>query len=391
MTEKLVSARFGPGPFSLEGLAQLMRSLGDVETNDLRPLAAKLGVNEDSFHIKAVADLLGISDEPRELPELYSAIRRLLRVEAPVTVVFDDVGAAGPAFFNLLQYLEEALEDDRIIIELRGDPDAVFPMTGSAEDLFRAGIRSLRRSDMPAADAFLAAAADMSPPGLRRWECFAGRCDALLAGSRVDEALQVAALGLEEATHAEDARFIARFTFFTTILGEGSDDLGAVLTDIASVLVAHDDRAGAAQAIEAMAHFAWDAGDSDASLRLMDEALDHARSALDRQTTTRIVAWICDVVGSGTLDAASCRSRIEGSAWIASFSPLVEVKRLVALALVEARAGWIPAARTLMATAATLQEDLGQPGWVVGMPEAALEIDRLAGADIELTTNEKDV
>lgn len=391
MTEELVTARFGPGPFSLEGLAQLVRSLGDVEDDDLRPLAAKLGVNEDSFHIKAVADLLGISEEPRELPELYSAIRRLLRVEAPVTVVFDDVGAAGPAFFNLLQYLEEALEDDRVIIELRGDPDAVFPMTGSAEDLYREGIRSLRRSDMPAADAFFTAAAEMSPPGPRRWECFAGRCDALLAGSRVDETLEVAILGLEEASRAGDAHYIARFTFFTTILGEGSDDLGAVLTDIASVLVAHDDRAGAAQAIEAKAHLAWDAGDTGAALRLMDEALDHARSALDRQTSTRIVAWICDVVRSGALDSVTSRSRIEGSAWIASFSPLLEVKRLVTLALLEARAGWTPAARALMETAATLQEDLGQPGWVVGIPEATLEIDRLAGADVEQTTNMKDV
>ena len=81
-------------------------------------------------------------------------LRRLLRAETPVTIVFDDVGAAGPAFFNLLGYLEESLQDDRVIIELRGDPAASFPMTGSGEELFRAGIRSLGRSDMPAADAF---------------------------------------------------------------------------------------------------------------------------------------------------------------------------------------------------------------------------------------------
>jgi hypothetical protein len=391
MTEKLVSARFGPGPFSLEGLAELVRSLGEVEGNDLRPLAAKLGVNEDSFHIKAVADLLGISDEPRELPELYSAIRRLLRAEAPVTVVFEDVGAAGPAFFNLLQYLEETLEDDRVIIELRGDPDAPHPITGSPDDLFRAGARSLRRSDMPAADAFLAAAADLFPPGDRRWECIAGRCDALLAGGRVDETLEAAALGLEEASRAEDPRFVARFSFFTTILGGGPGDLGTALTEIASTLEAHGDRPGAAQVVEAKAHLAWDSGDSTAALRLMDGALDHARTGGDRQTATRIVAWFCDVIGDGSLEESGSRSRIEDLAWVASFSPLVEVKRLVTLARLEARAGWIAAARALMESAIVLQEDLGQPGWVAGVTEATDEIERLAGNGSEQTTSEKDV
>ena len=96
---------------------------------------------------------------------------------------------------------------------------------------------------------------------------------------------------------------------------------------------------------------------------------------------TRIVAWICDVAGSGVLAQDISRSHIEKLAWVASYSPLVEVKRFVMLARLEARGGWISAAQALLETAAALQEDLGQPGWVAGVPEASLEIDRLAGAE----------
>jgi hypothetical protein len=380
VTEKLVAATFGPLPFSLEGIAHLFLALGDIENDDLRPLAAKLGVSEDSFHIKAVADILGLSNEPRELPELYSAVRRLLRAEAPVTIVFEEVGAAGPAFFNLLSYLEQALENEDVIIELRGEPDDPYPLVGSGADLMRAGMHSLRRSDMPAADAFLTAAAEALPPGADRSACLAARCDALLAGGRAEQALQVARAGLRDATERNDERYRARFTFFTTILGEGTDDFARDMKAIASVLLAHGDLAGAAQAEEAMAHHRWDEGERADSMELMRVALDHARSAQDRQTATRMVAWLCDALADAP-DPAQARADIEALGWVASFSPLVEVKRLTSLAVVEARAGSVATARSLIEVARALADDLGQPPTVSGFPEAAKEIERLAAAE----------
>lgn len=381
MTEKLVAASFGPLPFSLEGVAQLFRALGDIEDDDLRPLAAKLGVPEDSFHVRAVADVLGISEEPRELPELYSAVRRLLRAEAPVTVVFDEVGAAGPAFFNLLSYLEDSLEDDRVIIELRGEDGGPYPLVGSGPDLMRVGIHSLRRSDMPAADAFLSAAADALEPGDDRFECLASRCDALLAGGRVEQALEVARAGLRDATATRNERYAARFRFFTTVLGEGADDFGGEMAAIASTLESGGDLAGAAQATEAMAHFNWDGGDHVAAWKLMNDALGKARAAGDTQTATRIVAWLCDVIASEAGDPTTARARLEELSWTAASSPLVEVKRLATLALVTARAGSITAARSLIETATALRVDLGQPPAVSGLPETIEEVERLAGSE----------
>ena len=390
MTEKFVSARFGPGPFSLEGIAELIRALGEVDDDDLRPLAAKLGVAEDSFHVKAAADVLGISNEPRELPELYSLVRRLLRTEAPVTVVFEEVGAAGPAFFNLVTYLEDALEDDSVIIELRGEEEATYPMPDDGHALADAGLRALGRSDMPAADAFLSAAVDRLPSGDERFRCMAARCDALLAGGLVDDAMSVATAGLEEAVRDDNERFRARFTFFTTVLGDGSDDLDATMSELAATLTAAGDRAGAALATETRAHVTWDRGDEARAVTTMEEALEHARAAGDVQTTTRIVAWLCDVAASSA-DAASGRERVAAWSWVGPLSPLVEVKRLATLALLEARCGAISSARSNIEVAAALQEDLGQPAEISGVPEVRMEIERLASALSQQTTTAEDV
>ena len=369
MTEKLVAARFGPDPFSLEGIAQLIRALGDIEDDDLRPLAAKLGVSEDSFHIKAVVDVLGISDEPRELPELYSAVRRLLRAEAPVTVVFDDVGAAGPAFFNLLNYLEEALKDDRVIIELRGDPAAPYPMTGTGDDLFDAGLRSLRRSDMPAASAFLSRAAELLPSGEDRLECLAATCDALLASTDPTAIVPIARQGLAEAIATDNERYHARFSFLVTMLAEGAEDVEAFLRDVSARLETARDSSGAAQAAEALAHYYWEEADRDAALEELERALGFARSSNDKQTATRIIAWLCDAVATDD-HVSGRRRRIEELAWVAGFSPLVEVKRLVTLARLTAEDGDLVAAQKLLQQAKELQEDLGQPAWVSGIPES---------------------
>ena len=371
MTEaRRVLSRFGPGPFSLEGLAQLVRQLGDVEGDDLGPLARKLGLERNAFQLKAVADLLGISDEPRELPELYSAIRRLLEAESrerPLHLVFENVDAAGPAFFNLVDYLQNALSEGAVIIETNrsgATPDA----STDPVELRSLGMHSLRRSDMPAAHAFLSRAAELSIPGPLRSECLAASCDALLAGDMPDAALAVARTGLEEATALGDDRYRARFTFLVTMLEGTASDLDATLEEIAAVLTSAGDEAGAAQAVEATGHSRWEAGDRIGAMERMDAALALARSSGDRQTATRIAAWLCDAFGTEEPDRALVR--LEELDWVADYSPLVEVKRLVTLARLHKAAGDANNAQASLDLAKELQEDLGQPAWVAGIPES---------------------
>jgi hypothetical protein len=149
---------------------------------------------------------------------------------------------------------------------------------------------------------------------------------------------------------------------------------------IASVLLTHGDLAGAAQVEEAMAHHRWDEGERTDAMELMSVALDHARSSHDRQTATRIVAWLCDAIAEAP-DPGPARADIEALGWVGSFSPLVEVKRLTSLALVEARAGSVATARSLIEVARALAEDLGQPPAVSGLPDATKEIERIATAE----------
>ena len=371
MTEaRLVVSRFGPGPYSLEGLAQLVRQLGDVEGDDLGPLVRKLGVDESAFQIKAVADLLGISDEPRELPELYSAIRRLLEVESrerPLHLVFENVDAAGPAFFNLVEYLQGTLRDGDVVIETKrtGTPPDVSTDPIELRDL---GMHSLRRSDMPAAHALLSRAAELSIPGPLRCECLAASCDALLAGNMPDAALGTARTGLEEATALGDDRYRARFTFLVTMLEGSEGDLEATLEEIAAALRDAGDDAGAAQAVEAIGHSRWEAGDGTGAIDRMDAALALARSSGDRQTATRITAWLCDAAATEQNERAL--QRLNELGWAADYSPLVEVKRLVTIARLHKTRGDANNAQASLERARELQEDLGQPSWVAGIPES---------------------
>ena len=363
MTEaRVVEARFGPAPFSLEGLAQLVRQLGGVDGTDLGPLARKLQVPADSFHVKAAADLLGLSEEPRELPELYATIRRLLESEAPLRVVFHNVETAGPAFFNLLAYLGEVL-DDRVTIECKDSGGPAPQMPSDPDELLSAGFRSLRRSDMPAAYAYLARAAAVLPPGPDRFACMAACCDALLAADKPEAALSMAEDGFRQASQLGDRSFGARFRFFVLLLGDAqAEDLEGDLTGIATTLEAAGDGPGAAQAVEALAHVRADRGDLPGANETMQRALALSRTGHDKQTTSRIVAWLCD-----GLDSVE---EVDELAWVAGYSPLLEVKRLTTRARLEKNEGDLEAARADLHAAVALREDLGQPAHIAGIPES---------------------
>ena len=368
---RTVRLSFGTDPFSLSAVADLFRGVGEVRGADLRSLAARLGVPADGYQMKAVADLLGLSDEPRELPELYAAARRLLESssrEGPLEIVFHNVECAGPAFFNLVAYLESSLEGEVSIVSERGDTRPVWPT--DPHELRARGMRSLRRSDMPAAHAYLTRAADAFGPGHDRLGCLAASCDALLAGDRPDDALRVAERGMAEAAAANDDVNRARFGFFVTMLGDAEvADVEIELARIAQILGAAGDDAGSAQAAEALGHLRAAEGDEDGAMSHMERALALAHSAGDKQTSTRIAAWMCDALAQQP-DATVAIGSVEALGWIDHDSALIQIKRLVTLALLHKRAGDIDRGRGALEVALRIQNDVGQPRWVAGIPES---------------------
>lgn len=363
---------FGPEPYSLDAVAELVRRLGPVDGTDLAPLAESLDLPAESYQVAAVADLLGLSDDVRELPELYAVVRRVLEKASesvPVKLAFENARSAGPAFHNLVAYLSSVLDESLVTIEIeRGGAAPVWPT--DAVELRSAGLRHLARSDMPAAHAYLTRAAELFPSGPDRLGCIAASCDALLAGDRPDDALRLAESGLVEATAAGDERYRARFGFFVLLLGDTDPDaLEAQLGDIAAVLEEAGDAAGAAQAVEALGHLRAEGGEVDEATTLMDRGLGLARSAGDKQTATRIAAWICDTLAEHPV-ADEALARVEELAWIDGYSPLVQVKRLVTVARIRKRLGDLTDARGSLERAVQLQSDLGQPHWVAGIPES---------------------
>lgn len=98
--EGAVRRRFARFTSSL-GLGPLADVVAEIE-----PSAPDLSSDEPWLR-PAIDDLLGRSDEPRELGEIYAAVAQLLagRTGEPMVVVVDDVHHAGHGWLNLVAYL----------------------------------------------------------------------------------------------------------------------------------------------------------------------------------------------------------------------------------------------------------------------------------------------
>jgi hypothetical protein len=235
---------------------------------------------------------------------------------------------------------------------------------------------------MPSAADLLSRSAGLLPAGDReRLGALAASLDAFLAIGRHDRVHSIARSSLAEARAAEDTCTTARFEMWVALMsaGDHGDPLADRLERAAQQLEDCDDRVGRAQVAEARSQLLWDEGDVDASTALMEEALVHARAGRNRPTLSRIVVWLLDRALEGplpVLDAVDACARLD---WVEGWSALVEVRRKIVRAALDAARGRPDDAGAALDEATALQSLLGQPGWVARAPQLGAWIDLLRG------------
>jgi tetratricopeptide (TPR) repeat protein len=334
----------------------------------IETVARALGTSEDHA-LNAVAELAERGLLTRDAGEPFSC------PEAIARACYDalEAGARPSVHETVARALAEGFTG-RTRPELVG---AHFELAGAraeaAEHLGRAGHLSLQRGDMPsAADLLTRAARLLSPGDPERLKATAASLDALLTIGRAGRVGDMARAARAEARDAGDHCMGARFGLWDALMG-GVDPgrLGPMLDSLESALASCDDPLGRAQAAEARGHLLWDAGEWRGSVDAMDVALDHARSAGDRPTLSRILVWVLSHALWGREPAHAAIARGEALDWTASWSALVEIKRAAVLAVLHAATGEANAAREHLHRAARIQERVGQPPFVARIPHAA--------------------
>ena len=109
--------------FGIEALSEIVLRLSGIDRDDPRAatgrLSELLGLAVDSWQVRALADVIGASDDPRELPELYSGVRRLFEAvgrSTPVVIVVDDLDGCGRAVVNTIEYMVPRIQAAPVLV-----------------------------------------------------------------------------------------------------------------------------------------------------------------------------------------------------------------------------------------------------------------------------------
>ncbi|MGH2754193.1 MAG: hypothetical protein ACRDLB_07130, partial [Actinomycetota bacterium] len=369
------------------------------------------------------------SGERRDLTEIYSAVRHAIEDvtrDRPLVLVFRAIEYAGPAFTNLLGYLEETLTAPAIFVGVSDDPPSATDREEDlrlAEDLSmttvartnpeligahleRAGVgmegenardlreraagwfvaggaAALNRSDMPTAAELLTRAADLLPKGnATRMNSLALACEALVDIGRVDALIETARAAIAEARENADDCWAARFRVWQLMVDDAiapNEPPVAELEHLAGIFLRCSDDHGSAQVGEALAHIAWITEDAAAALSSMRTGLDAALRAAARTLLTRMTVSYLSILTAGPTPVREAIELSRDAERAATTSALVEVSLKGHLALLHALDDDTLTASRLVKEASAIQEDLGQPPWVARIPRVAGWIELIGG------------
>lgn len=365
---------------SMDGRAVTARFADPLDAALLRPVAAvvrsivgdRVDTVTPAWLRPAATDLLETSGRPRELLEIFAVVRKAIERVDGLPILFEDVHLASPAFGALLSYLNGSITTTPalVVVTTRDVPPPMQP-GGEPRWLAEVAVRCFQRSDLVTADHLLAEAARRSQPGgANRAELVATRCEALALLGHIEEAAALAAHELD--TGSFNGPGAARLAVWRA-LGPGAGDADSFRRDL-ETLEGAGDGVGAAQALEALAGLARAEGDGQATCRLLSEALERGRSTTDLQTVSRIAVLYWSGLADGTLPAPDAIERCRATSWVGERSALAELRRLLALAQLSARAGEDSSADALIEEAEAIRDVLGQPPALAGVDQTAKAI-----------------
>src|SRR5581483_8583784 len=274
-------------------------------------------------------------------------------------------------------HLEQAQANLRSLGTLDAQGHALA--TDAAARLGAAARRALDRDDLLAAAALAErAAACLDPDDRARADILLTRCEALLGAGDV----AAAAPAIEELQHLGPGSrrieaWAACFAIQHAALTDPRSlvDAEARLVDAAAILDGAGDAAGAAKAHRVHASLLarlGRVGDCEAAL---DKALGAARAAGDRRQTTSVLgaAPLAALWGPSPVPRAGGRCLdVIRLVRITTGAPAVEATSIRCQAVLEAFRGRVDAARSLIATARSIAEDLG-------LRHGLLEVEQFAG------------
>jgi hypothetical protein len=361
-----VSGRKLRGACSTEGLTflplvQQAKNAGVHDRDTLRSLTRE---EPDSANIvRRMSDPLGFSDETVSLPEIFWAARRFYETIAavePLSVAFEGFDDADPVLYDMLEYLQRALNANVTIDRVTGRGDPRPPADPAAE-----GRRALDRGDLPAAAYLLERAVTLQPD----------------AGLHLDLAEALIELGdLDGADdHCRAAERLghkrSRIVHLTVRARRGE---GLEQGELEDALEGADD-AGAARVLELLADVRWTHGEYTAAGGLLMRSFEHARDAGARRDLARVGAWLFTWMYLGSIRVPDAIARCEAMAEATSVDPLLDARRLAVLGGLHGMSRDFGRARVLLAEARSLQREFGQPPVLGGVPQIAGEVELWAG------------
>jgi predicted ATPase len=247
------------------------------------------------------------------------------------------------------------------------DTHAATLATRSAQRLESAGRRALARSDLPAAIGLLERAADLlALDAPRRAALLPELGAALIEAGQWSDAEPVLAEARQLAASAEDDcadshALVQQQLLQLLRVDEGATEEGKRVVDtVVPVFEVYGDEHGLCRArkLEALTH--WNMARAAAAAEAWDKAAEHARRAGDEDERNEILSWVASSMFFGPTPVPEGVRRCEEIRAEVVGNPGSEGWALRALAGLHAMVGRFDLARTLLAEANEIFEELGQ-------------------------------